>query len=84
MSNACLNSSSSFTKSVPDFVNDDELFKQAFDIYQAGYPANEFTGLPVAEELMRLLGEQLQSAFDGQQSIDDALKTAQGAWEAEF
>ncbi|WP_455904385.1 ABC transporter substrate-binding protein [Microbacterium sp.] len=72
------------SKSVPDFVNDDELFKQAFDIYQAGYPANEFTGLPVAEELMRLLGEQLQSAFDGQQSIDDALKTAQGAWEAEF
>jgi multiple sugar transport system substrate-binding protein len=70
--------------SVPDFVNDDELFKKAFEIYQAGYPANEFTGLPVAEELMRLLGEQLQAAFDGQQSIDDALKKAQEAWEAEF
>jgi len=72
------------SKSVPDFVNDDELFKKAFEIYQAGYPANEFTGLPVAEELMRLLGEQLQAAFDGQQSIDDALKKAQEAWEAEF
>ncbi|WP_223586945.1 sugar ABC transporter substrate-binding protein [Microbacterium sp. OVT16B] len=72
------------SKSVPDFVNDDELFKTAFDIYQAGYPANEFTGLPVAEELMRQLGEQLQSAFDGQQSIPDALKKAQQAWEAEF
>lgn len=72
------------SKSVPDFVNDDELFKQAFDIYQAGYPANEFTGLPVAEELMRQLGEQLQSAFDGQQSVDDALKKAQEAWKAEF
>ncbi|WP_431074089.1 ABC transporter substrate-binding protein [Microbacterium phyllosphaerae] len=72
------------SKSVPDFVNDDELFKQAFDIYQAGYPANEFTGLPVAEELMRQLGEQLQSAFDGQQSIDDALKKAQESWKAEF
>lgn len=70
--------------SVPDFVNDDELFKTAFDIYQAGYPANEFTGLPVAEELMRQLGEQLQSAFDGQQSIPDALKAAQTSWEAEF
>ncbi|MGO3174620.1 MAG: ABC transporter substrate-binding protein, partial [Microbacterium gubbeenense] len=35
--------------SVPDFVEDDELMSQAFDIYQAGYPANEFTGLPVAE-----------------------------------
>ncbi|MBT2485089.1 MULTISPECIES: sugar ABC transporter substrate-binding protein [unclassified Microbacterium] len=72
------------SESVPDFVADDELFAQAFEIYQAGYPANEFTGLPVAEELMRLLGEQLQSAFDGQQSIDDALKKAQEAWEAEF
>jgi len=72
------------SKSVPGFVEDDELFKTAFEIYQAGYPANEFTGLPVAEELMRQLGEQLQSAFDGQQSIDDALKKAQESWKAEF
>ena len=72
------------SESVPDFVNDDELFKTAFDIYQAGYPANEFTGLPVAEDLMRQLGEQLQSAFDGQQSIDDALKKAQESWTKEF
>ncbi|MFJ4173535.1 ABC transporter substrate-binding protein [Microbacterium sp. NPDC089696] len=72
------------SESVPDFVNDDELFKTAFEIYQAGYPANEFTGLPVAEDLMRQLGEQLQSAFDGQQSIDDALKKAQESWMKEF
>jgi multiple sugar transport system substrate-binding protein len=72
------------SESVPDFVNDDELFKTAFEIYQAGYPANEFTGLPVAEDLMRQLGEQLQSAFDGQQSIDDALKKAQESWLKEF
>lgn len=70
--------------SVPGFVEDDELFARAFEIYQAGYPANEFTGLPVAEELMRQLGEQLQSAFDGQQSVDDALKKAQDSWLAEF
>lgn len=72
------------SKSVPDFVKDDELFKKAFDIYQAGYPANEFTGLPVAEDLMRQFGEQLQAALDGQQSIPDALKKAQASWEAEF
>ena len=72
------------TESVPDFVNDDELFKTAFDIYKAGYPANEFTGLPVAEELMRQFGQQLQSALDGQQSISDALKNAQAEWEGEF
>ncbi|GAT72267.1 ABC transporter substrate-binding protein [Microbacterium hydrocarbonoxydans] len=72
------------SESVPDFVNDDELFKKAFEIYQAGYPANEFTGLPVAEDLMRQLGEQLQAAFDGQQSIDEALKKAQESWMKEF
>ncbi|MBB2976944.1 multiple sugar transport system substrate-binding protein [Microbacterium endophyticum] len=72
------------TESVPAFVTDDELFAKAFEIYQAGYPANEFTGLPVAEELMRLLGEQLQSELDGQQSVDEALKNAQTAWKSEF
>lgn len=71
-------------KSVPAFVDDDELFKKAFEIYQAGYPANEFTGLPVAEELMRQLGQELQSALDGQQSIPDALEKAQASWESEF
>ncbi|GAA4193291.1 sugar ABC transporter substrate-binding protein [Microbacterium oryzae] len=72
------------TNSVPAFVEDDDLFAKAFEIYQAGYPANEFTGLPVAEELMRQLGEQLQSALDGQQSIPDALEKAQASWESEF
>ena len=46
------------TTSVPDFVSGDELFQTAFDIYQAGYPANEFTGLPVAEQLMRDFDER--------------------------
>lgn len=72
------------TESVPDFVDDDELFATAFEIYQAGYPANEFTGLPVAEELMRQFGEQFQAALDGQQTIPDALEKAQAAWESEF
>ncbi len=70
--------------SVPDFVGDDELFATAFEIYQAGYPANEFTGLPVAEELMRQFGEQLQAMLDGQQSVDEMLDNTQAAWEAEF
>ena len=72
------------TEAVPDFVKDDELFGAAFDIYKAGYPANEFTGLPVAEQLMRDFGEQFQKALDGQQSMQDALTAAQKAWEAEF
>ncbi|MHA7210002.1 ABC transporter substrate-binding protein [Arthrobacter sp. MDT1-65] len=72
------------TGSVPAFVEDDDLFKKAFDIYQAGYPANEFVGLPVAEELMRQLGAQLQAALDGQQSLSEALEKAQTEWEGEF
>lgn len=72
------------TESVPAYVEDDELLKQAFEIYQAGYPANEFVGLPVAEELMRQLGAQLQAALDGQQSLSDALEKAQAEWEGEF
>ncbi|WP_282837212.1 ABC transporter substrate-binding protein [Microbacterium flavum] len=72
------------TESTPDFSDSDPLFKTAFDIYKAGVPANEFTGLPTAEDLMRQLGEQLQSALDGQQSMDDALKKAQTSWLAAF
>jgi len=72
------------TESVPTFVEDYALFKTAFDIYKAGYPANEFTGLPVAEELMRQFGTQFQSALDGQQSMSDALKKTQDEWTSEF
>ncbi len=70
--------------SAPDFTGKDELYTTAFEIYQAGYPANEFTGLPVAEQLMREFGEQLQALLDGQQDVDAALENAQKAWLAEF
>ncbi|NUU18518.1 sugar ABC transporter substrate-binding protein [Cellulomonas humilata] len=72
------------TTSVPDFVEEDELFATAFEIYQSGFPANEFTGLPVAEQLMRDFGEEFQKALDGQQSMQDALAAAQTKWEEEF
>jgi multiple sugar transport system substrate-binding protein len=69
---------------VPDFVEGDELFGTAFEIYQAGYPANEFVGLPVAEQLMRLFSEQLQRTLTDEQPIDETLDNAQQAWLAEF
>jgi multiple sugar transport system substrate-binding protein len=72
------------TESVPDFVTEDELFATAFEIYQNGYPANEFTGLPVAEQLMRLFDEQFQVLLDGGQTVDETLEKAQDAWLAEF
>ena len=72
------------TQSVPDFVNADPIFKQAFEIYQAGTATNEFTGLPVAEDLMRSFDEQFQKYLAGKQSVDDALTASQSAWETSF
>jgi len=72
------------TTAVPDFVSKDDTLKAAFDIYKAGYPANEFTGLPVADELMRSFDEQLQKTLNGDQSVDDMLKAAQESWVREF
>ena len=69
---------------VPEFVNNDEMFQEAFDVWQAGYPANEFVGLPVAEELMRLYGEQLQRVLAGEIEVSEALENAQAAWMDEF
>jgi multiple sugar transport system substrate-binding protein len=72
------------TSAVPDFVEGDELFGAAFEIYQAGYPANEFVGLPVAEQLMRLFSEQLQRTLTDGQPVAETLDNAQAAWLAEF
>jgi len=64
----------------PDLSKSDPLFKTAFDIYQEGTPANEFTGLPKSEDLMRSFDEQLQLVLTGKSSVDDALAKAQESW----
>jgi len=64
----------------PDFSASDPMFKTAFDIYQQGYPANEFVGLPKSEDLMRSFDEQLQLVLTGKSSVDDALAKAQESW----
>jgi multiple sugar transport system substrate-binding protein len=70
--------------STPDFVQTDELFGAAFEVFKVGYLANEFVGLPVAEELMRAFDEQFQPYLDGSQSLDDTLNKAQEAWMKNF
>jgi multiple sugar transport system substrate-binding protein len=70
--------------SVPAFVEGDALFQTAFDIWQQGYPANEFTGLPVAEDLMRTFSEELQRTLTEGQPVDTTLEKAQEAWMQEF
>jgi multiple sugar transport system substrate-binding protein len=66
----------------PDFSNSDPRFKTAFDIYQQGYPANEFVGLPKSEDLMRSFDEQLQLALTGGATVDGALAKSQDSWSA--
>ena len=65
-------------------LSSDELFGKAFEIFQSGYLANEFVGLPVAEELMRMFDEEIQKMLDGQQTAEEAAAKAQAKWEAEF
>ena len=68
----------------PDFVAADELFARGFEIFQSGYLANEFVGLPVAEELMRMFNEEIQLMLQGDQSAEEAAARAQTKWEAAF
>ena len=68
----------------PDFSKSDPLFVEAFKIFQAGKLANEFVGLPVAEELMRQMDIEVQKMFDGQQTAQQAAANTQKQWLGEF
>lgn len=68
----------------PDFSKSDPLFADAFKIYQTGYLANEFVGLPVAEDLMRDMTIEAQKMFDGQEDAKQAAAATQKQWLAAF
>ena len=68
----------------PDLSKSDPLFSEAFKIYQESYLANEFTGLPVAEELMRQMDIEVQKMLEGDQTAQEAAAATQKQWEAEF
>lgn len=70
--------------STPDFVLTDELFAAAFEVFQTGYLANEFVGLPEAENLMRLFDEQFQLYLEGDLELEEFLANAQEAWMERF
>ncbi len=72
------------TLSEPNWVSTDPMFKTAFTIYQSGYPANEFTGLPKAEDLMLQFDTPFQKYLSGSITVDQLLATAQAAWLADF
>lgn len=71
-------------KAKPDFSKSDALFADAFKIYQTGHLANEFVGLPVAEDLMRDMTIEVQKMFDGQQTAQAAAAATQKQWLAAF
>ncbi len=68
----------------PDFVTSDRRFEKAFKMFQNGYLANEFVGLPVAGELMRMLDEEMQLMLQGKQTPEKTAARAQARWIAEF
>jgi len=69
----------------PDYPADNTLFLKAYDIYQAGYAINEFTGLPTSEELMRQFDEQLQLYLDGDtKTAAEMLEKTQEIWVKAF
>ena len=72
------------TSAVPDYVQGDELFQTAFDVWSQGYPANEFVGLPVAEQLMRDFSEELQRTLEDDQPVEVTLSNAQEKWMTAF
>ncbi|MBN9239537.1 MAG: sugar ABC transporter substrate-binding protein [Micrococcales bacterium 70-64] len=71
-------------QSTPEFGDGKELFEKAFEIYKSGYPANEFTGLPVAEDLMRQFDTEFQKVLSGDGTVKDMLSTVQDSWTKEF
>ena len=68
----------------PDFSKSDPLFAEAFKIFQSGKLANEFVGLPVAEDLMRQMSVEVQKEFDGQQTAKQAAANTQTQWLVDF
>ncbi|RVB43198.1 sugar ABC transporter substrate-binding protein, partial [Mesorhizobium sp. M7A.F.Ca.CA.004.05.1.1] len=68
----------------PDFLTSDKAFGKAFEIFKTGYLANEFTGLPVAEDLMTQFDVQAQKMLAGEQSPEQAAAAAQKGWMAKF
>jgi multiple sugar transport system substrate-binding protein len=68
----------------PDMSKSDPLFVKAFQIFQTGKLANEFIGLPVAEQLQRDMDVELQKMLDGQQTPQQAAAATQKQWLVEF
>lgn len=66
--------------SVPGYVDGDELFQQAFDVYQESDLVTELEGLPKALDLNRNLNENLVKLLEGDQDVDQTADALQEYW----
>lgn len=60
--------------------SDDAVFQHGYEIFQDCELINEFIGLPVASELQRVFGEEVQAMLEQGQSIEETLQNVQDAW----
>ena len=57
---------------------------KAFKIFNNGYLDNEFTGLPVAVELMRMFNYDVQLMIQGNQCPEETAANTHAKWIGEF
>ena len=60
--------------------SDDPAFQQGQAIFQNCELINEFIGMPVASELQRIFGEEVQAMIEQGQSIEETLQNVQDSW----
>jgi multiple sugar transport system substrate-binding protein len=64
----------------PSWVKEDALNQKAFALYRENGVRNEFQGAPEANNLMRLMAEQMQTMLTGKQTAKQALVKTSAAW----
>ncbi|MDO4616624.1 MAG: sugar ABC transporter substrate-binding protein [Lachnospiraceae bacterium] len=68
----------------PDYSENDELFRIAYEIFEAQVPVNEFTGLPYADKMMKQFRNDLIGLYEGSYSdASQMLAKLQSQWEKE-
>lgn len=65
------------TLAEPDYSASDKLFPDIYDMYQAGYPINEFTGMKGANTFMPDYIDEVVTYLDGDTDTDTFLQNVQ-------
>ncbi|MGB7424998.1 MAG: sugar ABC transporter substrate-binding protein, partial [Ornithinimicrobium sp.] len=66
--------------SVPGFVDGDELYELAFEVYQNSEFVTELEGLPRALDLNRNLNENLVRLLQGEATVPETQASLQEYW----